>query len=101
MKTSATLKHARLSPQKMRLIADQIRGLPVDRALSILTFSNKKAASIIKKFTFFLAGWTLFRRRLCVQCITAIFAFPAGHHVASLQPKVIMANKPFTQADQI
>ena len=49
MKTSATLKHARLAPQKMRLIADQIRGLPVDRALNILTFSNKKAANIIKK----------------------------------------------------
>ncbi len=49
MKTSATLKHARLAPQKMRLIADQIRGLPVDHALNILTFSNKKAASIIKK----------------------------------------------------
>ena len=33
----------------MRLVADQIRGLPVDSALNILTFSNKKAAKIIKK----------------------------------------------------
>ncbi len=49
MTTKATLKYARLSPQKMRLIADQIRGLPVDRALNILAFSNKKAAAIVKK----------------------------------------------------
>lgn len=49
MATSATLKYARTSPQKIRLVADQIRGLPVERALSILTYSNKKAASVLKK----------------------------------------------------
>tara|TARA_B100001123_G_scaffold175436_1_gene201358 strand:- start:1426 stop:1764 length:339 start_codon:yes stop_codon:yes gene_type:complete len=49
MTTSAKLKNARISPQKMRLVADQIRGMPVDRAINLLTFSNKKAAQIIKK----------------------------------------------------
>ena len=49
MTTSATLKFSRMSPQKMRLVADQVRGLPVDRALNILAFSNKKGAAIIKK----------------------------------------------------
>ncbi len=49
MATSATLKYTHLSPQKMRLVADQIRGLPVDRALDILMFSNKKSATVIKK----------------------------------------------------
>lgn len=49
MSTTATLKYARTSPQKIRLVADQIRGLSVDRALNVLTFSNKKAAAIIKK----------------------------------------------------
>ena len=49
MSTTATLRYARLSPQKMRLVADQIRGLPVDRALNLLAFSNKKAAAILKK----------------------------------------------------
>jgi large subunit ribosomal protein L22 len=49
MTTSATLKYARTSPQKVRLVADQIRGLPVDQALNFLTFSNKKAAAIVKK----------------------------------------------------
>ena len=49
MATSATLKYARTSPQKIRLVADQIRGLPVERALNILTYSNKKSASILKK----------------------------------------------------
>lgn len=35
--------------QKTRLVADQIRGLPVDKALNVLTFSPKKAAGIVKK----------------------------------------------------
>ncbi len=48
MTTTATLKFTHLAPQKMRLVADQIRGLPVDRALNVLTFSNKKAAAVIK-----------------------------------------------------
>lgn len=49
MEVAAILKNARLSAQKGRLVADQIRGLPVDRALNLLTFSSKKAAHIIKK----------------------------------------------------
>ena len=43
MATSATLKFSRSSPQKLRLVADQIRGL------NMLAFSNKKSAAIIKK----------------------------------------------------
>jgi len=49
MEVAAKLKHARISPQKCRLVADQIRGLPVERALQVLTFSPKKAAGIFKK----------------------------------------------------
>ncbi len=49
MSTSAKLTNTRLSPQKMRLVADQISGLAVERALDVLTFSNKKAATVIKK----------------------------------------------------
>ena len=49
MSTSAKLTNSRISPQKMRLVADQVRGLPVEKALDVLTFSNKKAATIIKK----------------------------------------------------
>ena len=48
MQAVAILKHARISPQKARLVADQVRNLPVDRALQVLTFSNKKAAQLIK-----------------------------------------------------
>lgn len=49
MQTSAVLRGVRLSEQKGRLVADQVRGLPVDRALNILAFSPKKAAVIIRK----------------------------------------------------
>lgn len=49
METRAILRGVRLSDQKGRLIADQIRGLPVDKALNILTFSPKKGAGIVKK----------------------------------------------------
>jgi large subunit ribosomal protein L22 len=49
MEVAAKLRHARISPQKCRLIADQVRGKPVEQALQILTFSPKKAAGIVKK----------------------------------------------------
>ena len=47
--STAIVKGVRLSAQKGRLVADQIRGMPVDKALNLLTFSPKKAAVIIKK----------------------------------------------------
>ena len=46
---SAILRGVRISPQKARLVADQVRGKKVDNALNILTFSPKKGAEIIKK----------------------------------------------------
>lgn len=49
MEVAAYLKFARLSPLKCRLIADQIRGLKVEKALQLLTFSVKKNAKIVKK----------------------------------------------------
>src|ERR1700751_4655134 len=49
METKAILKGVRLSDQKGRLVADQIRGKKVDAALNILQFSPKKGATIIKK----------------------------------------------------
>ena len=49
MEVSATLRHARLSPQKARLVADQLRGLPVERAIEVLSFARPKAASTLKK----------------------------------------------------
>lgn len=49
METTATLKHARISPQKIRLVADQIRGMRVEPALQTLQFSGKKGAAIMKK----------------------------------------------------
>jgi large subunit ribosomal protein L22 len=48
MQTSAKHRHAKISAQKCRLVADQIRGLAVDKALTTLNFSNKKAAELIR-----------------------------------------------------
>jgi len=48
MTTKAKLSYARISAQKVRLVADQIRGLPVEKAINILTFSPKKAAVLMK-----------------------------------------------------
>ncbi|MEK7737162.1 MAG: 50S ribosomal protein L22 [Pseudomonadota bacterium] len=49
METNAILRGVRLSAQKGRLVADLVRGKPVDQALNILAFSPKKGATIIKK----------------------------------------------------
>ena len=49
MEVSAKLTGAQISAQKVRLIADQIRGKDVEEALDILEFSNKKGADIVKK----------------------------------------------------
>ncbi len=49
METRAVLRGVRLSAQKARLVADQIRGLSVDKALNVLAFSPKRSAAVIKK----------------------------------------------------
>ena len=49
MEVAAKLKGAQISAQKVRLVADQVRGMPVEEALSLLDFSTKKAAHIMKK----------------------------------------------------
>jgi large subunit ribosomal protein L22 len=49
MQVAATLRFARVSPQKCRLVADTIRGKSVDDALRTLTFMPKKSARIVKK----------------------------------------------------
>lgn len=49
MQAIAKHRHARISAQKARLVADQIRGKPVHSAFDLLTFSHKKAGELIKK----------------------------------------------------
>jgi large subunit ribosomal protein L22 len=49
MEATAIMKFVRLSPQKGRLVADLIRGLPVERALEILNFNNRRAATPVRK----------------------------------------------------
>lgn len=49
MEVAAKLRFARVSPQKVRLVADQIRGKRVANALQILEFSPRKGAAVVKK----------------------------------------------------
>jgi large subunit ribosomal protein L22 len=49
MEVAARLKGARISAQKARLVADQVRGKSVEEALALLEFSNKKAAHLVRK----------------------------------------------------
>ena len=49
METQAKLYGVRLSAQKGRLVADMIRGLPVEKALNVLSFTPRKGARLIKK----------------------------------------------------
>ena len=49
METQASLRGAHLSAQKGRLVADMIRGKKVDEAISILAFSPKRGAALMKK----------------------------------------------------
>jgi large subunit ribosomal protein L22 len=49
MEVSATLRSAKSSALKVRLVADQIRGSTVENAIDVLAFSTKKAAKLVKK----------------------------------------------------
>ena len=49
MHVQATLKYARVVPQKARLVADQIRGLSAEKAIDFLRFNSKKSSDVIKK----------------------------------------------------
>jgi ribosomal protein L22 len=45
----ASAKYVRTAPRKARLVADQVRGLPVTEARTLLRFSTRGAASDIDK----------------------------------------------------
>ncbi|MBM2854214.1 MAG: ribosomal protein [Steroidobacteraceae bacterium] len=49
MQVSAILRHARISPQKCRLVADMVRGQQVGQALAVLAYTPKKGARIVRK----------------------------------------------------
>ena len=49
IEATATAKRLRISPRKLRLVADQVRGQPVDKAIEMLNFSNKKGAPLVRK----------------------------------------------------
>jgi len=49
MQAMAKMRHAKISAQKVRLVADQVRGMPAEQALNLLRFSTKKAAGLMRK----------------------------------------------------
>lgn len=49
MKAKAVLKYSRISPHKVRLVADLVRYKPAEQALYTLKFVTKKGARILNK----------------------------------------------------
>jgi len=49
METKAVAKYIRISPQKARLVADTVRGMNVDEAITALRYMPKKGARILRK----------------------------------------------------
>ena len=49
MEVKAILRYAKITPQKMRLVADLCRGLPVGKAHIQLNFSQKRGGRIMSK----------------------------------------------------
>ncbi|KGI77422.1 50S ribosomal protein L22 [Oleiagrimonas soli] len=49
MEAKAILRSARISAQKVRLVADMVRGMPVGKADGLLEYTNKKAAHLVRK----------------------------------------------------
>jgi large subunit ribosomal protein L22 len=49
MEATATLKYMKAAPQKVRLVADLVRGKKVDEALQILRFTKKSCAKDLEK----------------------------------------------------
>ncbi len=49
MESKASAKHIRISPRKVRLVAENVKGQPVEKAINTLTFTPKKAAGYLLK----------------------------------------------------
>jgi len=49
MEVKAAAKYVRISPQKIRLLMNQVRGKKVDEAIQVLTFAPQKGSAILKK----------------------------------------------------
>lgn len=49
MEVKAVARYVRISPMKVRMLADTIKGRPVDKALDMLKFMPQKAAGIVEK----------------------------------------------------
>ena len=49
MEVKAVAKYMRISPQKVRMLADAVKGKPVEAALDTLKFMPQKAAGVVEK----------------------------------------------------
>lgn len=49
MAAKAKLKYCRMAPRKLRVVADMVRGRPVEEAVNLLTFTHRAAAPVVRK----------------------------------------------------
>ncbi len=49
MQVHAEQKHISISPQKLRLVIDKVRGMPAEQAMTVLKFIPKKGAKFVQK----------------------------------------------------
>jgi large subunit ribosomal protein L22 len=49
MQVKAIARYVRISPRKVQMLAEAIKGQPVEKALNILRFMPQKAAGIVEK----------------------------------------------------
>ena len=70
----AKLQNVPTSPRKMRLVADMIRGMEVNRALGVLKFSSKEASARVEKLLrSAIANWEQKNERKAELFVTKIY----------------------------
>lgn len=89
-KAIAILRNCPTSPRKMRLVADMIRGVEINRALALLRYSKKEASNRLEKLLrSAIANWEAKNEGVRIEdtplCVKEIFV-DGGRMLKRIQP---------------